>query len=96
MLDGSLKKAMQAEHCDKGDSTAPFSTSNGMDNVTSRAEWEFVTKPREVVEYTERGCEFQERHPGWRRKKTPFGEYQAKMEAKNMELLARGHTQMVD
>ena len=45
MVEGSLLKAMEAEHCGKEDSKQPFDTSNGIKGVTSATEWEFVVEP---------------------------------------------------
>jgi len=44
MIDGSLYKAMRAEHCDYKDANREFSSANGV-KTTSAAEWEFCAEP---------------------------------------------------
>mmetsp|Transcript_29887 Transcript_29887/g.90939 ORF Transcript_29887/g.90939 Transcript_29887/m.90939 type:complete len:515 (+) Transcript_29887:36-1580(+) len=66
MVEGSLLKAMEEEHCNKKDANLPFDTSNGIKGSTPRLEWEFVVAP--VVEdpdgrYAERGGDFRTVHP---------------------------------
>ena len=82
MVDGSLFKAMQTEHCAEKDAEVPFDTSNGIEGATSKLEWEFVVAP--VVEdpdgrYAERGGDFRTVHPEWCRKAEPLSVYEAKM-----------------
>ena len=66
MVEGSLLKAMEAEHCTSEDSKQPFDTSNGITGVTSATEWEFVVEPNAAPEhYAERGGNFRAEHPEW-------------------------------
>ena len=41
---------MEGEHCDATDSDVPFETSNYGIRTTSKTEWLFVAKPREVLD----------------------------------------------
>ena len=82
MVEGSLLKAMETEHCKEKDATLPFATSNGIEGATSKLEWEFVVAP--VVEdqdsrYAERGGDFRTAHREWCRKPEPLSVYQKKM-----------------
>ncbi|EOD31475.1 hypothetical protein EMIHUDRAFT_231872 [Emiliania huxleyi CCMP1516] len=80
MVEGSLLKAMETEHCKEKDADVPFDTSNGIEGVSSRLEWEFVVAP--VIEdgrYAERGGDFRTVHPDWCRKPEPLSVYEAKM-----------------
>ena len=82
MVDGSLFKAMEMEHCAEKDADVPFKTSNGIEGATSRLEWEFVVAP--VVKdpdgrYPERGDDFRTAHPNWCRKPEPLSVYEKKM-----------------
>ena len=88
MADGSLLKAMEAEHCSRNDSKQPFDTSNGMKGVTSAAEWEFVIKPNTTSghDYPERGGSFRKDHPGWCRKPLELSVFKDKLQRKNAEL----------
>ena len=88
MADGSLLKAMEAEHCNNKDSNQPFDTSNGMKGVTSATEWEFVVEPNTASghDYPERGGSFREDHPGWCREPLELSVFQEKMRCMNAEL----------
>ena len=88
MADGSLLKAMEAEHCDNKDSNQLFDTSNGMKGVTSATEWEFVVKPNTASghDYPERGGSFREDHPGWCRKPLELSVFKDKLQCMNAEL----------
>ena len=88
MADGSLLKAMEAEHCDNKDSNQLFDTSNGMKGVTSATEWEFVVKPNTASghDYPERGGSFREDHPKWCRKPLPLSVFKDELQRKNAEL----------
>ena len=85
MLDGSLLKAMEAEHCQRPDHDKPFSTSNGIEGATSALEWEFVVAPdtSSPDRYPERGGTFREEHPGWCRKPEELSVYEREMERMN-------------
>ena len=85
MEGGSLKRAMESEHCTRPDSEKKFDTSNGMTGVTSEGEWEFVNKPEKNREYASRG---RPREP------IEFAEFTSKMKAKNAELALREHPPM--
>eukprot|EP00325_Prymnesiales_sp_UTEX-LB-985_P002783 CAMPEP_0174705770 /NCGR_PEP_ID=MMETSP1094-20130205/8869_1 /TAXON_ID=156173 /ORGANISM="Chrysochromulina brevifilum, Strain UTEX LB 985" /LENGTH=1050 /DNA_ID=CAMNT_0015903971 /DNA_START=465 /DNA_END=3614 /DNA_ORIENTATION=+ len=95
MMNGSLFESMRSEHCDMPDSLKVFNTSNGMKDVTSKQEWEFVVKPDGSTAYPERGGGFREEHPNWCRKATELNVYAAKMEDMNRKLARRGHTHMI-
>ena len=95
MIDASLLKAMAAEHCGKGDCDMPFNTSNGMEDVTSKEEWEFVVEPDAGKEYKERGGGFREEHREWCRRAILLSVYEEKMEEVNAMLLSKKHTPMV-
>ena len=86
MADGSLLKAMEAEHCSSKDSKQPFDTSNGMKGVTSATEWEFVVKPNIGHDYAERGGNFRAEHPEWCRKPLELSVFKDKLQRKNAEL----------
>ena len=80
MVEGSLFKAMETEHCEKKDATLPFDTSNGIKGSTPRLEWEFVVAPvDEDGRYPERGGDFRTAHPNWSRKPEPLSVYEKKM-----------------
>lgn len=53
MIDGSLQKAMRAEHCDAKDAKKQFTSSNGVE-TKSEIEWEFVVEPDLTKEYPDR------------------------------------------
>ena len=53
MIEGSLIKAMEYEHCDGPDADSRFTASNGL-TTSSREEWEFVVDPRPDKIYGER------------------------------------------
>ena len=97
MLDGSLLKAMEAEHCQRPDKDLPFDTSNGMSGAVSRLEWEFVVDPDTTSpeRYVERGGTFREEHPGWCRKPEPLSVYEAKMEGINEKLVGAGQSPLI-
>ena len=68
MVDGSLFKAMETEHCAEKDAEVPFDTSNGIKGATSKLEWEFVVAPvvaDQDSRYAERGGDFRTLHPDW-------------------------------
>jgi len=80
MVEGSLLKAMEEEHCNKKDANLPFDTSNGIKGSTPRLEWGFVVAPLfEDGCYPERGGDFRTVHPEWCRKPEPLAVYEAKM-----------------
>ncbi|EOD35777.1 hypothetical protein EMIHUDRAFT_467364 [Emiliania huxleyi CCMP1516] len=81
MVDGSLFKAMETEHCGEKDADVPFDTSNGIKGATSKLEWEFVVAPVEDQDgrYAERGGDFRTAHSEWCRKPEPLPVYEAKM-----------------
>jgi len=80
MVDGSLLKAMEEEHCNEKDADLPFDTSNGIKGSTPRLEWEFVVAPvDEDGRYPERGGDFRKDHPKWCRKAELLSLYEAKM-----------------
>ena len=96
MLDGSLKSAMEAEHCSEKDASLPFSTSNGISGATSILEWQFVWDPRESVGYVERGGAFRDQHPEWCRKPLPLVVYKQKMEVEiNPRLVDAGQPELI-
>ena len=95
MIDASLLKAMEVEHCGKGDCDMPFTTSNGMEDVTSKEEWEFVVEPEDGKAYKERGGGFREEHPEWCRRAIPLDVYEKEMERINAMLESKKHTPMV-
>ena len=86
MADGSLLKAMEAEHCSANDSNQPFDTSNGMKGVISATEWEFVVEPNTGHDYPERGGSFREDHPGWCRKPLELSVFKDKLQCMNAAL----------
>ena len=87
MIDGSLRNAMEVEHCEKVDSTQPFETSNGIKGATSADEWECVVKPNAAPNrYAERGGSFREEHPAWCRKPLALSHFVKKMREKNAKL----------
>ena len=87
MVEGSLLKAMEAEHCTSEDSKQPFDTSNGITGVTSATEWEFVVEPNAAPEhYAERGGNFRAEHPDWCRKPLALSVFEEKVQHKNAEL----------
>ena len=97
MVDGSLFKAMQMEHCDEKDADVPFKTSNGIEGATPRLEWEFVVAPdtTDPERYVDRGGTFREEHPGWCRKPEPLSVYEARMEGTNEKLVDAGQSPLI-
>ena len=53
MINGSLQRAMEAEHCEMRDHAKTFASSNGV-STSSEVEWEFVVKAEEGKAYPER------------------------------------------
>ena len=87
MVEGSLLKAMEAEHCTREDSGRPFDTSNGIKGVTSATEWEFVVQPNAAPgHYAERGGNFRAEHPEWCRKPLALSVFEERVRHKNAEL----------
>ena len=100
MIDGSLLNTMKAEHCDQADAMEPFNTSNGIEGVTSKMEWEFVVQPDTTATepgsmYKERGGDFIATHREWCRVPTALTVYEEKMEEKNVELEEQGQTPLI-
>jgi hypothetical protein len=97
MLKGSLLSAMEAEHCDRPDSSTPFSTSNGIGGAVPSVEWEFVAKPdiSQPDRYVERGGSFRQDHPSWCRKPEPLDVYEGKMQVVNGRLVKAGHSALI-
>ena len=97
MLDGSLLKAMEAEHCQRPDKDKPFSTSNGIEGATSTREWEFVVNPiaTDPDRYVERGGTFRQEHPGWCRQPIELSVYVGKMEGINKKLVEVGQSELI-
>ena len=94
MMEGTIRKTMEFEHCQQLDSYEKFDTSNGATSF-SAVEWEFVLLPVLNQLYSERG-EFEEeskRH--LRRKPISFKELEQRVEERNDMLAACKHTPMV-
>ena len=81
MIDGSLEKAMEVEHCGKDDSQTPFTSSNQVDTC-SRDEWEFVRAPDMNKNYAERRG-FRETRLEWCRKPMTPEALRAEMDMQN-------------
>ena len=84
MIDGSLEKAMEVEHCGKDDAQTPFTSSNQVD-TTSLDEWEFVHAPDMTKEYAERRG-FRDTQPEWCRKPIAPQALRDEMEGQNKRL----------
>ncbi|EOD32716.1 hypothetical protein EMIHUDRAFT_230507 [Emiliania huxleyi CCMP1516] len=99
MVEGSLLKAMETEHCTLKDADEPFDTSNGIEGATSKLEWEFVVAP--VIEdqdspYAERGGDFRTAHREWCRKPEPLLVYEKKMaDEMNPRLVEAGQAPLI-
>jgi hypothetical protein len=94
MVDGSLMKGMQAEHCEGSDSDTEFASANGL-STTAATEWEFVVLPQESKQYPERGGDFLNAHPEWCRKATPLSEFLARAEKRSTRLVKDGHAPLL-
>ena len=95
MLNGSLLLAMESEHTKEKDATESFSPSNGPGMATtSTTEWTFVASPDLNASYPERDdictqSPSRARVP-WRRE-----DLEARMDAKNRELVAARHVPLI-
>jgi hypothetical protein len=98
MLEGSLLKAMEAEHCTRLDKNKEFNTSNGVSGATAEREWEFVFNPdtSRPGRYVERGGDFRKDHPSWCRKPELLSVYQEKMADVNRRLDDAGQSRLID
>ncbi|KAL1521792.1 hypothetical protein AB1Y20_021445 [Prymnesium parvum] len=94
LLHGSLRRAMEAEHCDAADSDAPFTTPNGFVGATSRREWEWVVQPVAGGKYVER-TDLRATQPGGARCAVPLREFEARVLPINERLKKEGHAVVV-
>jgi len=92
MVNKSLLKGMEAEHCSRDRSRAKFTSSNGM-TTTPAEEWEFVAEPNSARVYAEREG-FREDYMC--RKPVPYNELLQMMRTKNEELKTHGQTALVE
>ena len=64
LTEGRILTTMEREHCSEADAEVPFTSSNGMQTISS-TEWEFVDRPDLTIAYAERGGDFRTSHPEW-------------------------------
>ncbi|KAL1498967.1 hypothetical protein AB1Y20_013487 [Prymnesium parvum] len=93
MIDGSLIRSMEQEHCTRPDSTLKFTSSNGMTSI-SRDEWEVAYEPFPEKEYAER-VNFKDEHPEWCRQVKPLSSFEPEMERINAKLSREGHALLI-
>ena len=89
MVEGSLLKGMEAEHNERPDSKTVFVRSMNKKEATPMQEWEIVLTPVEGTKYSSG------RTIGDDNSALPLEVILERMRAKNLELRAKGHTELV-